>query len=119
MKNNNPYGESIELFQKIAKTTCGDGFIVGVLRRDGDIDIGETAVSKDDYRFLTRTVIIDGVTVTIPSIEDQTVRLTYTHPHGIAPVEETKIIKFPKVPAGSELLMMQLEDGDYIVFGEV
>ena len=121
MRNTNPQGELIELIGDIASKRSADESIgewdVGQLKADGSIDIGESTISKEDYKFLTHTVVINGKTVVIPSIKDQTVEITHTHPSTGGTEKIT--IKFPKVPVGADLLMMQLEDGDYIVFGEV
>lgn len=123
MRQNNPQGEFIEMIQKIAaKKSDGSEsghFQTGTLRKDGKIDIGESVIEKEDYHFFEQKITIDGQPVTIPSIEDQTVTLTYTHPHATVPSPETKTITFHGIPAGADLLLMQLEDGDYVVFGEV
>lgn len=107
------------IMRNIANDEQADGFVTGELMAGGKIRIGDTTIEKDDYTILTNTIIIDGKTVSFPSVADQTVEMTYTHPHSITPDPETKIIKFPKIPVGATLLMMQLEDGGYIVFGEV
>lgn len=123
MRQNNPQGEFIAMIQQIAARSVNESsagqFQIGQLRKDGKIDIGESIVEKDDYHFFTQKITIDGQTVTVPSIADQTVTLTYTHPHATVPSQETKIIKFHKIEPGADLLLMQLEDGDYVCFGEV
>lgn len=123
VRKNNPQGEFIDMVQKIAEkavSNSGGGQVqLGTLREDGKITVGESIIEKDDYHFFTQKITIDGQSVTIPSIENQTVTLTYTHPHATVPSQETKTIKFHKVPAGTDLILMQLEDGDYAVIGEV
>ena len=123
MRNNNPQGEFIDVVRQIAQKSINESsagqFQIGQLRKDGKIDIGESVIEKDDYHFFTQKITIDGQTVTVPNIVDQTVTLTYTHPHAAVPSTETKTIKFHKIEAGADLLLMQLEDGDYVCFGEV
>ena len=123
MRNNNPQGEFIDVVRQIVQKSINESsagqFQIGQLRKDGKIDIGESVIEKDDYHFFTQKITIDGQTVTVPNIVDQTVTLTYTHPHATVPSTETKTIKFHKIEAGADLLLMQLEDGDYVCFGEV
>jgi hypothetical protein len=121
MKNNNPAGELIGLIKDIAQsgTSTGDRFEIGVLKAGGKIDVNDATLSPGDYTILQSTIIIDGQTAKFPSFEDQTITLTYTHPHATVPSTESKTIKFPKIPVGAELIMLQINDGDYVVFGEV
>lgn len=109
----------LEIMGRIAERKQSGSLLTGELLTGGKIRVGDITIEQNDYIILQHTVIINNEKVIYPSIEDHTLTITHTHPHGITPVTETITIKFPKIPVGANLLLMQLDDGVYIVFGEV